>query len=163
MEEGEEIVVDESELTMDEFEAEEAEPEEAEDEDEGGFLDLDAVGFGTFSSNFGAASGPAAIEEPKKEILQSETNANDWKLEVERVMPSLKLTIRADAKDWRTHLEQMQEYRNSIAETFTQTQTQLDRLGQEIGKGIDKLSSREKYLNQQLEGILSQFRLAQDR
>jgi estrogen-related receptor beta like 1 len=33
-----------------------------------------------------------------EEILESTTDAADWKLEVERVLPSLKVTIRTDNK-----------------------------------------------------------------
>lgn len=40
----------------------------------------------------------SSVPEEKKEILQSDTDATEWKLEVERVTPSLKITIRQDAK-----------------------------------------------------------------
>jgi estrogen-related receptor beta like 1 len=78
-------------------------------------------------------------------------------------MPSLKLTIRQDAKDWRTHLEQMQSYRANIVETLAQTRPQLDRLSADLQANLDKIGSREKYLNSQLESLLTQFRSAQDR
>jgi hypothetical protein len=42
-----------------------------------------------------------------EEILQSTTDAEEWHLEVERVAPQLKVTVRVDARDWRTHLEQV--------------------------------------------------------
>lgn len=57
----------------------------------------------------------------------------------------------------------MQQYRSSIDDTLKQAQSQLERLSTEIGKNIEKIQSREKYLNTQLESILSQFRSAQDR
>ena len=39
--------------------------------------------------------------------MQSTTDAEEWNLEVERVAPQLKVTVRVDARDWRTHLEQV--------------------------------------------------------
>lgn len=39
------------------------------------------------------------IQEIKhEEILESTTDANEWKLEVERVLPQLKVTIKTDHK-----------------------------------------------------------------
>ena len=61
------------------------------------------------------------------------------------------------------HLEQMHGYRTAISEALDQSKSQLDRLSNDIGKNLEKISSREKYLNSQLESLLTQFRSAQDR
>ena len=55
-----------------------------------------------------------------EEILESNTSIEIWKLEVERVAPSLKITVKNDARDWRVHLEQMHQYRhaNFIGEKY---------------------------------------------
>ena len=37
-----------------------------------------------------------------------------WRLEVERVAPSLKITVKSEARDWRAHLEQMHQYRYRV-------------------------------------------------
>lgn len=50
---------------------------------------------------------------------QEAANALDvesWRLELERVLPQLKVVLRADARDWRAHLEQMRTLRGSIDE-----------------------------------------------
>ena len=41
------------------------------------------------------------------EILASTTDSEAWNLEVERVAPKLKVTVRVDGRDWRSHLEQV--------------------------------------------------------
>ena len=46
-----------------------------------------------------------------EEILASTTDHELWRLEVERVAPSLKITVKSEARDWRAHLEQMHQYR----------------------------------------------------
>jgi hypothetical protein len=48
----------------------------------------------------------------------------------------------------------MQTYHKSITETLAPARLQLQRLSDEIRKSLDKIGSREKYLNSQLEGIL---------
>lgn len=37
----------------------------------------------------------------QEEILQSTTDAAEWNLEVERVLPQLKVTVRTDNKVWK--------------------------------------------------------------
>ena len=40
-------------------------------------------------------------------VLKSKVDPADWKLEVERVTPMLKVQLTSDNRDWRVHLEQM--------------------------------------------------------
>lgn len=102
----------------------------------------------------------------KKEIHTVEFNINvneeTWKLEVERVLPLLRVTIRNDSRDWRTHLEQMKNYKNNIDEALGTTKTQLEKLHKEITLTLDKLGNREKYLNRELESTLDEYRHLKD-
>ena len=41
------------------------------------------------------------------EILTSTTDSEAWNIEVERVAPKLKVTVKVDGRDWRSHLEQV--------------------------------------------------------
>lgn len=95
--------------------------------------------------------------------MTSDINAAAWKTEVERVMPQLKVTIKSDNKDWRAHVEQMTSYQNSIGDLLTNTQKHLDKLHQDISKTLEKVESREKYVNTQLDNIVSEFRQKQDK
>ena len=72
--------------------------------------------------------------------------------------PSLKITVKNDARDWRQHLEQMHQYRSGIDESLTLTKSNLDKLYSEISKTLEKIGSREKYLNSQLERQLTEYR-----
>ena len=42
--------------------------------------------------------------------MVSTTDSEAWNLEVERAAPKLKVTVRADGRDWRSHLEQVWNY-----------------------------------------------------
>jgi estrogen-related receptor beta like 1 len=72
----------------------------------------------------------------------------------------------------------MQTYHTSITDTLAIARTQLSRLSEEVKRSLEKIGSREKYLNSQLDGIinnnyncykkicsglLNTFRQAQDR
>lgn len=66
-----------------------------------------------------------------------------------------------DARDWRAHLDQMQKYRSGIDEALATTKGQLDKLHSDISHMLEKIGSREKYLNSQLEPLLVQYRALQ--
>ena len=62
----------------------------------------------------------------------------------------MQMTIKTDGRDWRSHLEQMHQHRDGIEESLQSTKTELDKLQTEIAKTLEKISSREKYINSQL-------------
>ena len=56
-------------------------------------------------------------EETKEtRIIESSINPNDWKVEVEKVAPLLKMRLEQDNKEWRTHLEHTMELQAAIQE-----------------------------------------------
>ena len=66
-----------------------------------------------------------------------------------------------DMRDWRAHVEQMHIHRDGIEESLKSTQGQLDKLHADIARTLEKIGSREKYLNNQLEHQLTEFRSLQ--
>jgi len=65
-------------------------------------------------------------------------------------------------QDWRVHVEQMHQHKDGIESSLTETKTYLDKLHDEITRTLEKISSREKYINNQLEHLLVEFRAAQE-
>jgi len=125
-------------------------------EDEEHILNMDAL------SKMNIMSKTVQENKPE-EILQSTTDATEWKLEVERVLPQLKVMIKNDNKDWRTHVEQMHSLQDSIDDSLKDTKTNLEKLYEEISKTLEKIGSREKYINSQLENAMQDFKNYQDR
>lgn len=149
------VVEDDSELTMDKLNEELAEEIEDAGEEEESFLDLAGLKQQTYMNDFNSTKPDS--------VLESQVDVNEWKLEIERVLPKLKVHIRADNKDWRSHYEQMQQYSNGINQTLQDTQNQLDKLHNEIKKTLEKVGSREKYINSQLESMVQEYRSNQDK
>uniref|UniRef100_A0A3Q4HIA9 Intraflagellar transport protein 57 homolog n=1 Tax=Neolamprologus brichardi TaxID=32507 RepID=A0A3Q4HIA9_NEOBR len=112
------------------------------------------------SSNFLFSSEAETSSKPD-EILESTVDATEWNLEVERVLPQLKVTIRTDNKDWRVHVDQMHQHRDGIQSSLKEAKSHLDKLQEDIGKTLEKVSSREKYINNQLEHLIQEYRSAQ--
>lgn len=96
-------------------------------------------------------------------VLESNQDAAEWRLEVERVLPMLKVHIRTDNKDWRLHVEQMHQHQSDIETSMVETQSQLDKLYTEVTRTLEKIGSREKYINQQLETQIEEYRNLQDK
>ncbi|XP_073162499.1 intraflagellar transport protein 57 homolog isoform X4 [Lepidochelys kempii] len=125
--EEEAITEDDAELTLNKLE-EEIEEEETDNEEN--FIDLNVLKAQTYRSDMNEST-------KQEEILESTTDAAEWNLEVERVLPQLKVTVRTDNKGY------------------------LDKLHNEISRTLEKVNSREKYLNNQLEHLVQEYRTAQ--
>uniref|UniRef100_UPI003AAC899A intraflagellar transport protein 57 homolog n=1 Tax=Centroberyx gerrardi TaxID=166262 RepID=UPI003AAC899A len=149
--EEESVMEDDAELTLSKVEEEMI--EEPDDEEEN-VIDLEALKSRTRQTDADPSSKPDVI-------LESTVDAAEWNLEVERVLPQLKVTIRTDNKDWRIHVDQMHQHRDGIKSSLKETKSHLDRLQEDISKTLEKVSSREKYINNQLELLIQEYRSAQ--
>ena len=99
----------------------------------------------------------------QKEIMVSNTSSEEWRLEIERVTPLLKVTVRSDNKDWRVHRQQINKHKKEMETNFIQSKQQLERMRLEIQKTLEKIGSREKYINGQLENLVKDYRSVQER
>ncbi|KAM9322063.1 intraflagellar transport protein 57 homolog [Pholidichthys leucotaenia] len=152
--EEESVVEDDAELTLSKAEEEMVEEADDDDDDEN-VMDLEDLKLRTT-----AAAEPETSSKPD-EILESTVDAAEWYLEVERVLPQLKVTVRTDNKDWRIHVDQMHQHRDGIKSSLKEAKSYLDKLQDDIGKTLEKVSSREKYINNQLESQIHEYRNAQ--
>ncbi|KAJ1565558.1 Intraflagellar transport protein 57, partial [Cladochytrium tenue] len=104
----------------------------------------------------------APEDDPPVGFIEPKADPAEWALEVERVAPMLKVQITNDNKDWRIHVEQMQQHQKNIGTTLSATRNQLQKLQAEIEKTLEKISSREKYINTQFEVQIEEQRGLQD-
>ncbi|XP_039978984.1 intraflagellar transport protein 57 homolog [Xiphias gladius] len=148
--EEESLIEDDAELTLSKVEEEMIE----EPDEEENVMDLEALKLRTAHTEAEPSSKP-------DDILESTVDAAEWNLEVERVLPQLKVTIRTDNKDWRIHVDQMHQHRDGIKSSLKEAKSYLDKLQEDIGKTLEKVSSREKYINNQLEHLIQEYRSAQ--
>ncbi|PIO23983.1 hypothetical protein AB205_0135230, partial [Aquarana catesbeiana] len=150
------IVEDDAELTLNKFEDEIVEEES--DNDEEHLVDLNIL---KAQSNKKASTQNVGETSKPEEILESKTDAAEWYLEVERVLPQLKVTVRTDNKDWRIHVDQMHQHKDGIETSLKETKGYLDKLHNEVSKTLEKVASREKYINSQLDPLVQEYRAAQ--
>jgi len=98
--------------------------EEAQVDDDAA-LDADAiaddVGHGTEDEDdlYFGGGGITVPEEPNKQVMttiESHVEPEAWRLEMERVLPQLKLQVVSDAKEWRTHIAQARSHHTAVTE-----------------------------------------------
>ncbi|KAH8262141.1 hypothetical protein KR038_002197 [Drosophila bunnanda] len=102
--------------------------------------------------------GDVNLDERSQELDARLSDHQEWHLELERVLPHLKVFVKADARDWRTHITQMDAFRSNIAEASETTQAQLKKLHSEFTFSLEKVESREKHLNNELQPLIQQFK-----
>jgi len=66
-----------------------------------------------------------------------------------------------DSRDWRSHLEQMKQLRANITTDLSGTKAHLNKIYIDIENTLDKIKTRETYLNRQLESSLIEYRSLQ--
>ncbi|KAK9824536.1 hypothetical protein WJX72_011163 [[Myrmecia] bisecta] len=118
----------------------------------------------------GGSAGPAGTagrpehtrEHAASSSSQNKVDPAEWQLEVERVGPKLKSSLSADAKDWRTHLEQAHQHSKAIAQLWPDGEAMLGRVRTEAATALDKLATRERFLNSQLESLTLDYREAHE-
>jgi len=96
------------------------------------------------------------------QVLQASIDPTLWKLEVERVVPKLKVTIPNDAKEWRTHLSQTRGYKQVIESQFPAAKAQLEKLSKELGGALERIRNKEAFINSQFDHRALDYRQQQE-
>lgn len=95
-------------------------------------------------------------------ILEADIDPKEWLLEVERVAPKLKIQMPSDSKEWRTHLQQTKGYKDVIEGQFPAAKQQLDKLAKELSTSLERIRTKEQFINNQFEGRALDYRSQQD-
>uniref|UniRef100_A0A182SQM3 Uncharacterized protein n=1 Tax=Anopheles maculatus TaxID=74869 RepID=A0A182SQM3_9DIPT len=126
----------------------------------GGSDDSDDERNGLFDLSFSdpARSAAHTRKETREYKVDSLSDSEAWRLELERVLPQLKVVVKTDPRDWRAHLEQMRSLRTNIDTATDETDSQLAKLQSDISYVMEKIESREKHLNNDLKDLIAQYK-----
>lgn len=116
--------------------------------------------FGLTLTDSVSRRGKTARGSRDKENWIETVDSDGWRMELERVLPTLRVIIKADSRDWRAHLEQMKTLRKNISESSEETESQLSKLRSDISHTLEKIESREKHLNNDLHHAIQAYRQA---
>merc|ERR1740121_2313778 len=96
------------------------------------------------------------------QVLEANIDPNEWLLEVERVAPKLKIVMPNDSKEWRTHLQQTRSYKQVIDNQFPAAKGQLDKLALNLSNALERIRSKEAFINTQFDHRALDYRQQQE-
>jgi len=134
---------------------------ELDDEDEA-YMDIRGGGAAAATT---AGTGTAKELELDETVapIEARVDPAEWKIELERVGPKLKITLAADTKDWRSHLEQAHSHKKEIEDLFPESKQHLNRMKDDVASEVEKISTRERFLNNQFDALIMEYRLVRER
>ncbi|KAI6234505.1 Intraflagellar transport protein che-13 [Aphelenchoides fujianensis] len=127
---------DEAELTADQFDEEDAAA--GEDEDDVVVAEIHDAQHVELQDDL--------FQEPLQAIMHTTVEPNSLKNEIDRILPQLRVTIRASDKHWKLHEEQLAKLQETARSQFDAVQPFLQQMNSEIGSSIERIQSREKHL-----------------
>jgi len=101
-------------------------------------------------------------EDGDNKLIENYIDPNVWLLEVERVVPKLKVTIPNDSKEWRTHLAQTRQYKTVIDDQFPAAKAQLDKLSKTLSEALDRIKTKENFIYSQFAHRALDYRTQQE-
>lgn len=126
---------------------------------------------GVYGARSGGPPTPVALRADKQtaeEIedataIVSQVDPGEWRLELERVAPQLKvLSVSSETKDWRSHLEQAKRHAKRINETFPDVRRDLDVVTEGVTVQLQKIDQREAFVNAELEPLTQTYRVEKE-
>ncbi|CBN74635.1 conserved unknown protein [Ectocarpus siliculosus] len=126
--------------------ADEAEVEE-EQEDEQDFSDLIKA----------EEDDDMGVNDSQAAMLEAKVDPVEWKRELERVGPKLKMAASAAGKEWRGHVEQTKKHEEAIQAALPVTTTQLALIGTEVTESVEKMRVKERFINNQHDGLREEY------
>jgi len=97
-------------------------------------------------------------QEQGREMIESNIDSKEWELEVERVAPRLKIPLQNDAKEWRNHIEQAKTYGQTIKKSLPDARGKLERMSENLGKVLEKITGREKRINVNMNELGTEYK-----
>ena len=136
----------------DEPEDDDEDNDEIEDEVEG-TIDDDLF----FQESVGAEP-ENSLDASAHNMLTSHIDPVAWKTELERIGPKLRTQQQLSLNEWRAHVDQTLSSKSQIERVLSSTQGDLKALNRDISEEMNKMSTREKYINNQFVAIGQDFK-----
>lgn len=91
-------------------------------------------------------------------LIESQIDPYEWKLELERVGPSLKVKTKDNLKDWRSKINKVTSLQTSINNVIPEVKSTLERLATELNRTTERIEVRESSINMNLDDTAEEYR-----
>lgn len=95
----------------------------------------------------------------RDELLESNLDPAEWRLEVERVSRLLTMP-KSMEKDWRSHFERIRQHQKLIDGQMETISDQLDKMTKDITATLSQIETREKLLNEEITDLREDYKSA---
>merc|ERR1719498_170685 len=68
----------------------------------------------------------------------------------------------SDSKEWRAHLQQTKNYKEVLETQFPAAKQQLDKLSKELSVSLERIRTKEQFINSQFDGRAYDYRTQQE-
>lgn len=103
------------------------------------------------------------LEESMRGKMENGIDPVIWQTELERVGPRLKVRAAHSGKEWRTHIESTKKHGSVIEKILPDTRKQLARINDSIKSSVERLQSKERYMNSHFDSIIREYKEVQER
>ncbi|CAD8197773.1 unnamed protein product [Paramecium octaurelia] len=93
-----------------------------------------------------------------KMVIESNVNPKEWAKEVERAAQKIKIVIKPDAGEWRQHFDATKQYSNQIKTILPEARIKLERMSDELGEILDRITKREYNINENMSEMCTEFK-----
>ncbi|CAD8208386.1 unnamed protein product [Paramecium pentaurelia] len=93
-----------------------------------------------------------------KMVIESNVNPKEWAKEVERAAQKIKIVIKPDAGEWRQHFDATKQYSNQIKTILPEARIKLERMSDELGEILDRITKREYNINENMSDMCNEFK-----
>ena len=101
-------------------------------------------------------------QDADQSMMESKVDPVAWKMELERVAPQLKVVLSSNSKEWRAHLEMAANLDKEISKDLPQMKESLETIVDEVAEAVEKISGREKIINQNFDHMVQEYRKVQE-
>lgn len=91
------------------------------------------------------------------QVLEGGVDPIEWKTEVERVAPRLRVPANLGANEWRSHVDQVATSKGSIEKILGDTQADLNIVSRTVGEEMARAQTKEKYMNHQFNHLATAY------
>eukprot|EP01029_Cantina_marsupialis_P029627 TRINITY_DN781929_c0_g1_i1.p1 TRINITY_DN781929_c0_g1~~TRINITY_DN781929_c0_g1_i1.p1 ORF type:complete len:395 (-),score=125.01 TRINITY_DN781929_c0_g1_i1:224-1408(-) len=96
-------------------------------------------------------------------IIEAGVDPLVWQAELEEVAPLLKVRVRMAGKEWRSHLDVYEQNNNKVNNEVGGANTALQKIEQELRDVLDRLQTKEQYLNTHQQDVSADYRTVHTR
>ncbi len=103
-----------------------------------------------------------SVDPSMRQVMKAAVAPAKWRAEVERVAPKLRFKAQLSGREWRTHLEATRKHKDVLAQVVPDTYRSLEKISADVGGMVERVSSKERFINTTFQALAQEYKAVQD-